>query len=82
MTRSEIEAKVVEIVAKQMNVDKATIQGTTNFQSDLNADSLDVVELVMEFEDEFNTTIPDEQAEKITTVGQAIEFIASAKGVK
>lgn len=82
MTRSEIEAKVVEIVAKQMNVDKATIQGTTNFQSDLNADSLDVVELVMEFEDEFNTTIPDEQAEKITTVGQAIDFIATAKGAK
>ncbi len=82
MTRSEIEAKVIEIVAKQMNVDKATIQGATNFQSDLNADSLDVVELVMEFEDEFKTTIPDEQAEKITTVGQAIDFIASAKGAK
>lgn len=82
MTRSEIESKVIEIVAKQMNVDKATIQGATNFQSDLNADSLDVVELVMEFEDEFKTTIPDEQAEKITTVGQAIDFIASAKGAK
>jgi acyl carrier protein len=82
VTRSEIESKVIEIVAKQMNVDKATIQGATNFQSDLNADSLDVVELVMEFEDEFKTTIPDEQAEKITTVGQAIDFIASAKGAK
>ncbi len=79
MTRAEIASKVVEIVAKQMNVEKGTISESTNFQSDLNADSLDVVELVMEFEDAFAVNIPDDQAEKIQTVGQAIEFIAAAK---
>ncbi len=77
MTEQEIEAKVIEIVAKQMGADKATITRSTNFTTDLNADSLDTVELVMEFEDQFDTTIPDEQAEKIQTVGQAIDFIKS-----
>ena len=80
MTKGEIEGKVIDIVAKQMGADKATIKRETNFQSDLNADSLDTVELVMEFEDEFQTSIPDDQAEKIQTVGQAIDFIAQAKG--
>ncbi len=75
---TEIEAKVIEIVAKQMGADKANISRNTNFVTDLNADSLDTVELVMEFEDAFETTIPDEQAEKIQTVGQAIDFIQSA----
>ena len=75
MTEQEIEVKVIEIVAKQMGADKASITRDTNFVTDLNADSLDTVELVMEFEDEFETTIPDEQAEKIQTVGQAIEYI-------
>ena len=77
MTEQEIEAKVIEIVAKQMGADKTTITRSTNFTTDLNADSLDTVELVMEFEDQFDTTIPDEQAEKIQTVGQAIDFIKS-----
>ena len=58
-----------------MGVDKAEITKDTNFVNDLNADSLDTVELVMEFEDEFETSIPDEEAEKIQTVGQAIDFI-------
>ena len=75
MNVQEIEAKVIDIVAKQMGADKATISRNTNFTTDLNADSLDTVELVMEFEDQFDTTIPDEQAEKIQTVGQAIDFI-------
>ncbi len=75
MTEQEIEAKVIDIVAKQMGADKATITRNTNFTTDLNADSLDTVELVMEFEDQFGTTIPDDQAEKIQTVGQAIDFI-------
>lgn len=80
MTEQEIEAKVIEIVANQMGADKATINRNTSFVDDLNADSLDTVELVMEFEDEFETSIPDEQAEKIKTVGQAIDFIKQACG--
>lgn len=79
MTEQEIESKVIEIVAEQMGVDKGEITRDTSFVNDLNADSLDTVELVMEFEDEFETSIPDEQAEKIQTVGQAIEFIVQAK---
>ncbi len=75
MDEKEIEDKVVSIVAEQMGVDKGEINRNTNFVNDLNADSLDTVELVMEFEDEFETSIPDEQAEKIQTVGQAIDFI-------
>lgn len=75
MTESEIEAKVLEIVAEQMGVDKAEISRETNFANDLNADSLDTVELVMELEDEFDTSIPDDEAEKIQTVGQAIDYI-------
>ncbi|MCC6321165.1 MAG: acyl carrier protein [Phycisphaerales bacterium] len=80
VTEQEIEAKVIEIVANQMGADKATITRNTSFVDDLNADSLDTVELVMEFEDEFETDIPDEQAEKIKTVGQAIEYIKNAQG--
>ncbi len=79
MTESEIESKVIEIVADQMGVDKGKITAETSFVNDLNADSLDVVEMVMEFEDEFETSIPDEEAEKIQTVGQAVQFIAGAR---
>ncbi|MEN0020397.1 MAG: acyl carrier protein [Planctomycetota bacterium] len=81
MTEQEIESKVIDIVAEQMSVDRGTISRETNFVDDLNADSLDTVELVMEFEDEFETSIPDEQAEKIKTVGEAIDFIKGANGV-
>ncbi len=70
-----VEAKVVEIVSEQMGVDKAEITRETSFINDLNADSLDTVELVMEFEDEFDMSIPDEEAEKIQTVGAAIDYI-------
>lgn len=80
MTPQEIESKVIEIVANQMGTDKAQITRDTSFVEDLNADSLDTVELVMELEDEFDTNIPDEQAEKIKTVGQAIDFIVQAQG--
>jgi acyl carrier protein len=80
VTPQEIEAKVIEIVANQMGTDKAQISRNTSFVEDLNADSLDTVELVMELEDEFETNIPDEQAEKIKTVGQAIDFIMQAQG--
>ena len=72
---SQIETKVIDIVAEQMGVDKAEITRDTSFVNDLNADSLDTVELVMEFEDEFEMSIPDEEAEKIQTVGQAIDYI-------
>lgn len=75
MDEKEIQEKVTAIVAEQMGVDKGEINRETNFINDLNADSLDTVELVMEFEDEFETSIPDEEAEKIQTVGQAIDFI-------
>ena len=80
MTETEIEAKVIDIVAEQMGVDKGTITRDTHFTNDLHADSLDTVELVMEFEDEFETAIPDEQAEKIQTIGQAIAFIKQSIG--
>ena len=79
MTEAEIEAKVIDIVANQMGADKSQISRETSFVEDLNADSLDTVELVMEFEDELETSIPDEAAEQIKTVGQAIEYIAKAQ---
>ena len=72
---NSIEPKVIEIVSEQMGVDKAEITRETSFINDLNADSLDTVELVMEFEDEFDMSIPDEEAEKIQTVGAAIDYI-------
>jgi acyl carrier protein len=71
----EVETKVIEIVSEQMGVDKGEITRETHFINDLNADSLDTVELVMEFEDEFELSIPDDEAEKIQTVGQAIDYI-------
>lgn len=74
-TTEEIQEKVTSIVSEQMGVDKAEISRETSFVNDLNADSLDTVELVMEFEDEFEMSIPDEEAEKIKTVGQAIDYI-------
>lgn len=76
VTVEEIEQKVLSIVSEQMGVDKSEIKRETSFVNDLNADSLDTVELVMEFEDEFEMSIPDEEAEKIQTVGQAIDYIA------
>ena len=77
MTEAEIEAKVIDIVSKQLGVETGEITRETSFVNDLNADSLDTVELVMELEDNFSTTIPDDDAEKIQTVGQAIEFLVA-----
>ncbi len=75
-----IEEKVIDIVSEQMGVDKAEVTRETFFVNDLNADSLDTVELVMEFEDEFELSIPDEEAEKIQTVGQAADYIREHAG--
>jgi len=72
-----IETKVIEIISEQMGVDKSEITRETSFINDLNADSLDTVELVMEFEDEFDMSIPDEEAEKIQTVGAAIDYVVN-----
>ncbi len=82
MTEQEIETKVIEIVAEQMGADKASISRATHFVDDLNADSLDTVELVMEFEDEFDTDIPDDKAEQIKTVGEVIAFVMQARGAE
>lgn len=77
-----IEEKVIDIISEQMGADKSEITRETSFINDLNADSLDTVELVMEFEDEFDTSIPDEEAEKIQTVGAAIDYIAKVLKTK
>ncbi len=75
-----VEEKVIDIVSEQMGVDKSEITPATSFVNDLNADSLDTVELVMEFEDSFDISIPDDKAEGIKTVGEAIEYICQEKG--
>lgn len=70
-----VEERVIEIVSEQMGVNKDQITKDTSFVTDLGADSLDTVELVMELEEEFDITIPDEKAEEIQTVGQAVAYI-------
>lgn len=71
--------RVIEIVADQLGVEREKVSPESHFVNDLGADSLDTVELVMELEDEFEINIPDDAAEKIQTVGQAIEFIEKAQ---
>ena len=75
MNVSSVADRVIGIVSEQLGVDKEKITPETSFVNDLGADSLDTVELVMELEEEFEVDIPDDAAEKIQTVGQAIEFI-------
>jgi acyl carrier protein len=75
----EIQAKVVKIISEQLGKDESEISMNSNFIEDLDADSLDTVELVMALEEEFEVDIPDEAAEKITTVQSAVDFIAEAK---
>ena len=72
---TSVRDKVIEIVCEQMGQSKDKVSETTSFITDLGADSLDTVELVMELEDEFDLSIPDEEAEKIKTVGDAIKYI-------
>ncbi|MBI2720676.1 MAG: acyl carrier protein [Bacteroidetes bacterium] len=77
---SDIANKVKSIIVDKLGVDEKEVTPTASFTNDLGADSLDTVELIMEFEKEFNIAIPDEQAEKIATVGDAIAYIeANAK---
>ena len=75
--KSSIRDKVIDIVCEQMGASREKVADETSFINDLGADSLDTVELVMEFEDEFDLNIPDEDAEKIQTVGDAIRYIES-----
>ncbi|MBT8087401.1 MAG: acyl carrier protein [Gammaproteobacteria bacterium] len=74
---SSIEAQVKSIVAEQLGVKEDEVTNDASFVDDLGADSLDTVELVMALEEEFETEIPDEEAEKITTVQQAIDFVTA-----
>ena len=72
-----IEKKVIKIISDQMGADKSEITREVSFINDLSTDSLDIVELVMEFEDEFDMSIPDEEAEKIQTVGAAVDYVVN-----
>jgi acyl carrier protein len=72
--------RVKAIVSERLNVEPEKITNLTSFVNDLGADSLDIVEIVMEFEEEFQMTIPDDKAEQITTVGQAISYIEENRG--
>jgi acyl carrier protein len=72
---SDIAKRVTEIIIDKLSVEESEVTKEASFTNDLGADSLDTVELIMEFEKEFNISIPDEQAEKISTVGDAITYI-------
>ena len=76
---SEIKEKVMAIIVDKLGVDQSEVTEEASFTNDLGADSLDTVELIMEFEKEFDISIPDEKAESITTVGQAIGYIEENK---
>lgn len=70
-----IESKVRDIIVEKLNIEPSEVTREANFSNDLGADSLDTVELIMDFEKEFDMTIPDEDAQKIATVGDAIDYI-------
>ena len=80
MSQEEILQKVCSIVSDQLSVEAEEVKSDSNFQNDLGADSLDTVELVMALEEEFDIEIPDEAAEGIATVGDAVKFIEEKKG--
>lgn len=77
MASPEMEARLKKIVAEQLNVDEALVVPSARFSDDLNADSLDLVEMIMSLEEEFGVEIPDEDAEKILSVKDAIDYIDS-----
>ncbi|MDG1841581.1 MAG: acyl carrier protein [Crocinitomicaceae bacterium] len=76
---SDISSKVVSIIVDKLNVEESEVTNEASFTNDLGADSLDTVELIMEFEKEFNIAIPDDQAESIQTVGDAISYIEKSQ---
>ncbi len=76
---SEIESKVKAIIVDKLGVEESQVTNEANFQTDLNADSLDTVELIMEFEKEFGISIPDEDTQKISTVGDVVAYIEQAQ---
>ena len=80
VSQEEIFQKVQSIVSEQLSVESAEVKSDSNFQNDLGADSLDTVELVMALEEAFDIEIPDEAAEGIATVGDAVKFIEDKKG--
>lgn len=77
VTREEVFSKVAAIIAKHFEINTEDVKENTNIKDDLNADSISVMEFVLELEDEFGTEISDEDAEKIETVGAAVDYIAS-----
>ncbi len=77
---SEVADKVKQIIVDKLGVDDSEVTHEASFTNDLGADSLDTVELIMEFEKEFDISIPDEEAENIQTVGQAVEYVTKQKG--
>ncbi|MCS7081948.1 MAG: acyl carrier protein [Bacteroidetes bacterium] len=78
----DLEAKVKQIIVDKLGVDESEIRPEASFTNDLGADSLDTVELIMEFEKEFGITIPDEEAEKIATVGDALAYLKEKLGIR
>jgi len=76
MERSEIEAKMVDLLVEELGIDRDKIAMSSKFEEDLEVDSLGVVELLMALEDNFDVNIPDEEAEKITTVSEAVDIVA------
>jgi len=75
----DVEQKVKQIICEQLSVEESEVTRDASFVETLNADSLDIVELVMAFEEQFNIEIPDDEAEKIRTVGDAIDYVATHK---
>jgi acyl carrier protein len=76
-SREEVFGRVKEVLVEQLGVDESEVTEAASFQEDLDADSLDLVELIMELEDSFDIKISDEDAQKIQTVGQAVEYVTS-----